>query len=132
MTLWDYSVALYARPGAEAMFLRLQDEEGRCVPLLLWRLWCEAEGRAVDAETAARAVALARTWTASMVTPLREVRRRLKSPFPPVTQAARETLRGQVAATELAAERVLLERLEALTSPPADARLARAHRSAKP
>ncbi|MGI9169623.1 MAG: TIGR02444 family protein [Caulobacteraceae bacterium] len=115
MSLWDHAAALYARPGVEAACLRLQDGEGQCVPLLLWRLWTIDEGRAIDAGTLERATALARAWTAAAVAPLRRTRRRLKTPFAPVEDAARLALRAQVAASELAAERMLLDALEALT-----------------
>jgi hypothetical protein len=43
------------------------------------------------------------------------VRRRLKTPFPPVADADRARLRGEVAAVELAAEKILLDALGALT-----------------
>ena len=121
MTLWDYAVALYARPEVEAACLRLQDGDGQCVSLLLWRLWSVHEGRAVDARTLERAVEIARAWEGAVVTPLREVRRGLKARWPPVAAAARVALREQVAAVELGAERILLETLGALTLPPGGA-----------
>ena len=115
MTPWDYAAALYARPAVEAACLRLQDDDGQCAPLLLWRLWSVHEGRAVDGETLERAVEIARAWDGAVVAPLREVRRRLKAPSPPIADAARAALREQVAVAELAAERILLDTLGALT-----------------
>ena len=121
VTAWDYAAALYARPNVEGICLALQDIDGQCVPLLLWRLWATDEGRAVDDALLKRAVALARGWESVAVAPLRAVRRTLQAPFPPIPDAARATLRERVAAAELAAERVLLEALDALTPDPAGA-----------
>jgi len=123
VTAWDFAVALYARPGVEAVCLRLQDVDGQCVPLLLWRLWSVREDRNVEAEVVRRAVEFARTWERSAIAPLRQVRRRLKAPFPPVAAVARAALRGEVAAAELAAERALLDALDALTPEPGGALL---------
>jgi uncharacterized protein (TIGR02444 family) len=115
VTPWDFATALYARPGVETACLSLQDVDGQSVPLLLWRLWSLHEAREVDTEVLDRAVGCARTWESSAVAPLREVRRRLKAPLPPVADAARAALRDRVAAAELAAERALLDALGALT-----------------
>ena len=114
MTLWDFAVSLYARPGVEPACLALQDDHDQCVPLLLWRLW--ALGRTVDAATLRSAVDLARDWDQRVVAPLRSVRRSLAAPAPPISDAPRLSLRESVKASELAAERLLLESLETLTS----------------
>ena len=119
MTPWDHAVALYARPEVEGICLELQDADGQCVPLLLWRLWAIDEGRAVDGEALKRAVALARAWDGVAVSPLRAVRRALAAPVSPIPDAARDALRGKIAAAERAAERVLLDALGAMTPEPA-------------
>ena len=116
MSLWDYALTLYARPGVQAAGLTLQDEHAQSVPLLIWRLW--ANDRRVDAATLRAAAGLAREWEARVVAPLRTVRRRLAAPAAPVADGPRLLLRETVKASELAAERVLLDGLEALT--PAD------------
>ena len=51
------------------------------------------------------------TLVALALVPLREVRRALKAPAPPVDDRAREDLREDVKAAELRAERVLMETL---------------------
>jgi len=116
-SLWDFAVAVHGRPDVDALCLELQDSHGQCVSLLLWRLWTLVEGRAVSAETLEAATACARLWDDAAVAPLRAVRRRLKAPHPPVPDAARQALRGRVADVELAAERLLIETLEALAAP---------------
>jgi uncharacterized protein (TIGR02444 family) len=115
VTLWDFAAGLYARPDVESICLRLQDVDGQSIPLLLWRLWSVHVGREVGPEALERAVEIARTWENWAVAPVREVRRRLKTPFPPVADADRARLRGEVAAVELAAEKILLDALGALT-----------------
>src|SRR6185295_9424136 len=94
--LWDFALAAYARPGAEAACLALQDEHGQCVPLLLWRLWTVAEGRDVDAALEVSAAAAAPAWDAAAVAPLRKLRRGLKAPFPPFGAKAKAKLREEI------------------------------------
>lgn len=112
--LWDWAVAVYARPGVEAACLELQDDHGQNVPLLLWGVWAGA----TDPDLAAEAAHAARHWEQAVVGPLRIARRALKSPAPAIAEAGRERLRQEVKAAELAAERLLLEGLEMLTPAP--------------
>ena len=121
MRLWDFALAVYARSGVEAACLTLQDEHGQCVPLLLWRLWAVAEGRGIDPVLLAGAAETAKAWEDAATVPLRDIRRRLKRRFPPVSDSARAALREDLKAAELSAERLLLETLEALTPPSAGA-----------
>ncbi|MEH6678693.1 TIGR02444 family protein [Phenylobacterium sp.] len=110
MGLWNWAVDTYGRSGVAEAALALQDDHGQNVPLLLWA----AFARTTDPEALAAAAALARTWETSAILPLRGVRRALKAPLPPTPDAAREALRAQVKAAELAAERRLLEALETI------------------
>lgn len=115
MSLWAWTLDAYARPGVPEVCLDLQDRFGRNTSFLLWAAWAGGLGRASDAAGLAEAARLARAWDAEVLTPLREVRRRLKPACPPVDDVAREALREEVKAAELHAERVLMETLEALT-----------------
>ena len=111
MSIWDWALEVYARPGVAQACLRLQDDHRQNVPLLLWAVWASAG----DVDLIARAAAAARDWDVVAVSPLRAVRRALKAPSPPVENEAREALRTEVKAAELQAERVLLETLARLT-----------------
>lgn len=111
MSLWDWTLRAYARPGVPEACLRLQDEFQQNTSLLLWAVWAEAK----DQDLLARAAEVARAWEALALVPLRDVRRALKTPFPPIEDEAREGLREDVKAAELRAERVLMETLEAMT-----------------
>ncbi|MCC7265991.1 MAG: TIGR02444 family protein [Caulobacteraceae bacterium] len=115
MSLWDWTLAAYGRPGVPEACLELQDRFGRNTSFLLWAAWAGGRGRAPDGAGLAEAAATARAWEAEVLGPLREVRRRLKPARPPVGDTAREGLREDVKAAELRAERVLMETLEALT-----------------
>lgn len=110
-SLWAYALEVYGRPGVAARCLQLQDAHGQSVPYLIWSLWMAASGRAPDTATLEAGAALARSWEAAAVAPLRRLRRELKtSPVGP--ERRREHLRGGVQQLELDAERMLLEMLE--------------------
>ncbi|WP_396593694.1 TIGR02444 family protein [Brevundimonas sp. R86498] len=116
--LWDWALTAYRADGVPEACLSLQDTHGHNVPLLLWAAWMAGTGRALDADTVEAGCDTARAWDAAAVTPLRAIRRSLKKPLPDLEDAAREALRDQVKAVELAAERHLLVGLEALAGPP--------------
>ncbi len=101
----------YGRPGAAETCLRLQDEHGQMTSFLLWAVWAET----ADAGLLDRAADVARRWDGLALSPIRAVRRALKSRFDGVSDDAREGLREDVKAAELRAERVLMETLEAIT-----------------
>jgi uncharacterized protein (TIGR02444 family) len=107
MSIWEWALEAYARPGVPDACLTLQDVHGQNTSLLLWAVWSEA----ADAGLLARAAEAAQRWETVALVPLREVRRRLKAPCRPVADAAREGLREDVKAAELRAERVLMETL---------------------
>lgn len=120
VSLWNWSVSAYDRPGVAEACLALQDSHDHNVPLLLWSAWTAATGRRPDGEDIEAACDTARAWAASTIAPLRAVRRTLKGPIPDVDSEARLDLRKQIQAVELAAERYLLEALEALAPPPTE------------
>jgi uncharacterized protein (TIGR02444 family) len=76
---WDYSVALYARPGVEAACLELQRRHRIDVNLVLLCLWLGERGIALDSDALARLCHAAERWQLEVVRPLRSLRRRLKT-----------------------------------------------------
>jgi len=116
MTLWDWAVHAYARPGTGALCLTLQDEHGQCVSFLIWAAWSAKRG-AIDSASLSKAAALARDWETTTLKPLRAIRRALKQPADGVDAAGQDRLRARIQDDELAAERLLLEALEILTPP---------------
>ncbi|HEX4197121.1 MAG TPA: TIGR02444 family protein [Caulobacteraceae bacterium] len=115
MSLWERASRAYESTEVERLCLGLQDDHGQCVSYLLWAIWAGEQGRPVDADLAARAAALARDWQDSVLNPLRAVRRRLKSTVAGISDSAREASRERLKDEEIAAERLLLDALEAMT-----------------
>ncbi|HRD47526.1 MAG TPA: TIGR02444 family protein, partial [Caulobacter sp.] len=72
--LWDWALAVYARPGVPEATLALQDEHGFNTALLLWAAWAGP-----DAEALANGVQTAVVWDETVLWPLRNVRRALKA-----------------------------------------------------
>ena len=115
MSLWERASRAYESAEVERLCLELQDDYGQCVSYLLWAVWAARHGRPVTQAELILAAGLARDWEAEVTAPLRAARRALKQPRPPMADARREALRTRVKAVELAAERTLLEALEAAT-----------------
>lgn len=123
--LWEFAVALYGRPGVAPSCLRLQDEAGLDIPLLLFSLWAaRARGVALTPEDLAAIDRIVAPWREDIVAPLRAVRRRLKQGPSPAPSPGTEALRDKLKKVELGAEAIEIEMLEAAlpdrSSPGAD------------
>lgn len=116
--LWPWVLTAYAAPGVADACLELQDTAGQNVPLLLWTAWVACTGRTLDQDTREAACDTARIWEETAIAPLRAVRRTLKTRAVDMADDDRESIRGQVKASELDAERRLLLALEVLTPAP--------------
>jgi uncharacterized protein (TIGR02444 family) len=106
---WTFSASVYARPGVSAACLDLQDKFGLDVNLLLFCLWCAAEGPGrLTGDHFDQLEQQAGRWQAETVQPLRAMRRQ-----------SRDELGGELAGffrasmlrVELDAERVEQELL---------------------
>ncbi|MGO3984923.1 TIGR02444 family protein [Pseudomonas sp. SAS7] len=107
--LWNYALALYAKPGVEAACLELQAQGGD-VCLLLCASWLQAHTVAVLDERVQALHEVAEPWQREVVAPLRSLRQQWRTCAAGDTQLA--ALREQVKGLELQAERTLLERLQ--------------------
>jgi uncharacterized protein (TIGR02444 family) len=112
VAIWAWVLEAYERPGVPAATLTLQDDHGQNTSYLLWAVYAGA----TDKNLLERAAAAARTWDQTALTSLRQVRRALKPPLPPIDDRARQALREDVKSLELAAERLLMETLESLAA----------------
>ncbi|WP_189466829.1 TIGR02444 family protein [Litchfieldella qijiaojingensis] len=108
--LWDFALALYARPGVEAACLRLQDEAGVDVCELLWHCWLYHHGLMVTGEP--EGLVEIRRWQREVTVPLRQLRRTLKAEAQQKRGVA--DVRQHLKHAELAAERETLSRLQTL------------------
>jgi uncharacterized protein (TIGR02444 family) len=111
MAIWEWVLQAYARPGVPDACLELQDRFGQNTSFLLWAVHAET----ADPALLRRAADAAMAWDRVALSPLRASRRALKAPLPPFADPAREALREEVKGLELAAERLLMETLEALS-----------------
>ncbi|MNE15184.1 hypothetical protein D3C80_1080890 [compost metagenome] len=107
--LWNYALALYARPGVEAACLALQAQGGD-VCLLLCATWLQARGVAVRDERVQALREVTEPWQREVVNPLRSLRQEWRAAAQSDAQLA--ALREQVKGLELQAEKALLERLQ--------------------
>ncbi|TGY89266.1 TIGR02444 family protein [Marinicauda algicola] len=109
---WDFSVAVYGRPGVKPACLALQ-ADGLDVNVALWVAWTSAQGR--DPRPAlGEAVRRSALWGAQVVTPLRAARDALRPAPGFVDPAAAGRLRETILKAELEAERLEQDALEPL------------------
>lgn len=107
--LWSFSLNTYARPGVEPACLQLQSA-GINVCLLLCGLWLGERGVTCNEHRLQLLRDVAGPWDADVVQPLRALRLQWKAAAS--DDAKLNSLREQVKALELEAERHLLLRLE--------------------
>ncbi len=113
--LWEFSLALYGRPGVAEACLRLQDGLGLDVNLLLFACWAATEGGGAPSPAGwRRLVDGTAAWRSRVVGPLRGVRRFLKDEAATPGAAA---LRERVKALELDAEHAQQLAIAALAGP---------------
>jgi uncharacterized protein (TIGR02444 family) len=99
---WAASLELYARPDVAAACLRLQDERGLDVNLLLLCCWFARSGRGrLSEDDLATAEARAASWRRDVIEPLRAMRRELKE----LPDGASSPLYVELKQLELRAER---------------------------
>lgn len=105
--LWSFATGFYAEPGMKTLCLRLQDEAGLDIPLLLTLLFAATRGgRLSPRETEAIAMPLA-AWRRDVIENLRMARRAVRSQIDePAVALARRILEA-----ELDAERRYLTQL---------------------
>lgn len=106
---WSFAQTFYAYPGAAPALLRLQDDHGADIPLILILLYAAFNGGSLDAAAVDDLMRVTGAWAHDVVTPLRRARRAIKAAAP-----TEETLYGQAKAVELAAEEAIIRR----TAPP--------------
>ncbi|BBK41098.1 hypothetical protein STVA_11180 [Allostella vacuolata] len=112
--LWDFSLRVYGTPSIAKWCLRLQDEHGADVNILLWCAWAGSQGVRLTADDLAAAEAATAAWRDQVVLPLRALRRALKRDLGQVSADAAVALRTRIKGVELEAERLQQAALERL------------------
>jgi uncharacterized protein (TIGR02444 family) len=103
---WRFSLRFYRQPAVADACIRLQEEAGIDVNLLLFLLWHATQQRALSAAEVVEVERRIGGWRDMTVVPLRAVRRALKSPPALVAPAIAELFRTRIKAAELEAERL--------------------------
>jgi uncharacterized protein (TIGR02444 family) len=104
---WRFSLRFYDQPDVRDTCLKLQDEAGLNVNLVLWCCWQAARGRALAKEDVASAAGRISEWSGSVTQPLRKLRRQVKAGREEnLAPEARDRLYERLKAAELEAERV--------------------------
>lgn len=109
-SFWDWSLAAWSRAAVERHCLALQDEHGVFVPALLFACWCARFDLCFSAD-AVQGLRLA-DWDRSVIRPVRSARRALRE-----IDGARSAACARLRRCELALEKHLMSRLEALAEP---------------
>ena len=114
---WDFSIAVYRRPGVGDACLALQEKRGIDVNLLLYFAWLGiAQGQRLGSDEIASVVIHAAAWHDGVVRPLRVLRTAMKGGAKGAPPALAERLRGQIKSAELNAERIEQQMLYAMRS----------------
>jgi uncharacterized protein (TIGR02444 family) len=127
---WRFSLGFYRMPEVAENCIALQDQAGVDVNLLMFLLWNATQKRQAskaDVENLERRIG---EWRNAAVIPLREIRRRLRTPPAVIDPGTAEVFRNRIKAAELEAERLQQETMYGLAqsfgapaSSPADAAL---------
>ncbi|MCB1649542.1 MAG: TIGR02444 family protein [Pseudomonadales bacterium] len=121
-SFWDYSCRVYALPGVSTLCLRLQNEHGQDVNMLLFAAWFAGTRGELSDALLQQALAFSQSWAGAVVRPLRGARGWLKetledlSPVSTLERDGMQELRTQIKALELRTEQYQQTRLEALVS----------------
>jgi uncharacterized protein (TIGR02444 family) len=106
---WRFSLQFYRLPGVAEACIKLQEEAGADVNLLLFLLWHGAQLRRLSRAEVERLEQKIAAWRDLAVIPLRAIRRALKSPPGLVEAGTAEAFRTRIKAVELEAERLQQE-----------------------
>lgn len=111
--LRDFALALYSCPGVSPACLKLQDEGGMDVLMLIGLVYADIRlGRPLGAGAIAALDRDIAKWRRTVIHPLRLIRVQLKPDWPEVRDDDRLPLREKVKALELQAEFIQLSVIE--------------------
>lgn len=87
---WQFSLAIYAKPGVMETCLELQDKHGADVNLLLWCLWLNHQGIHLSSAQLVQAVSEIEHWREQIIKPIRRLRLETKINIAKITDKSSE------------------------------------------
>src|SRR5690606_40160606 len=113
--LWTYATGFYAQEAIKQKCLELQDVYGASVDMILWLCWLDFNRIHLSPATLDEALNIIGGSNQELLGGLRELRSKLiaSSNF---TRVQEQLVRKHILAAELAIEKILLQRLQDLTS----------------
>lgn len=113
---WQFSLEFYGHREVEKCCLRLQDDCGIDINVLLYILWLAARQRQVSNADIAAMDAAVTGWRTEVVAPLRGIRRALQALGTGYTNTGANSFRDRIKVVELEAEKVQQDLLYRLKS----------------
>lgn len=112
--LWQFACTLYASGQVKDLCLRLQNDRGANVDLILWLCWLHQRKLRLDKSLLAEAQQLVGGVSESLITGLRGMRGPMLK-CSGYSNAQQQELRDKLLAAELAVESIVLQQLQELT-----------------
>lgn len=113
--LWTYATGFYAQEAIQQKCLELQDTYGANVDMVLWLCWLDSNRIHLPPAALDEALTIVGGSNQELLTGLRELRSRLVASGN-FTRVQEQLVRKHILAAELAIEKILLQRLQDLTS----------------
>jgi uncharacterized protein (TIGR02444 family) len=112
---WRFSLHFYKQASVSDACIKLQDDCGVDVNLLLYLFWLASDGRQLTADEVKNLDGKVKSWRELTIIPIRDTRRRLKGAVTLLDPNRQEAFRNKVKAVELDAERLQQEALYEFT-----------------
>jgi uncharacterized protein (TIGR02444 family) len=112
---WRFSLHFYKQAGVSDACIKLQDDCGVDVNLLLYLFWLASDGRQLTAGDVKNLNGKVKSWRELTIIPIRDTRRKLKGAVTLLDPNRQEAFRNKVKAVELDAERLQQEALYEFT-----------------
>src|SRR5579872_1650640 len=112
---WRFSLHFYKQAGVSDACIKLQDDVGVDVNLLLYLFWLASDGRQLTADEVRNLDGKVKSWRELTIIPIRDTRRKLKGAVTLLDPNKQEAFRNKVKAVELDAERLQQEALYEFT-----------------
>jgi uncharacterized protein (TIGR02444 family) len=113
--IWDFVLKFYKQQGVSESAIALQDSAGIDVNMILFLMWMAGHNRKLGAGEIRAVSDASHGWQNSVVVPIRNIRRLLKSDAPLVDNDTAQSYRKKVQALELEGEQTQLNAMAAMS-----------------